>query len=117
MGFHGEGEFSDKIIFLSVFLFFLTKKERKNLATVRAGEYEGLPEKLKKAKWKPDYGPARFNSKSGATAIGARDFLVAYNVNLNTTSVRRANSVAFDIREKGRIKRKRSKRRLWTRTI
>ena len=83
-----------------------TKKERKNLATVRAGEYEDLAEKLKKAKWKPDYGPARFNSKSGATAIGARDFLVAYNVNLNTTSVRRANSVAFDIREKGRIKRK-----------
>jgi len=83
-----------------------TKKDRKNLATVRAGEYEGLPEKLAKASWKPDYGPAKFNPQSGATAIGARGFLVAYNVNLNTTSVRRANSIAFDIREKGRIKRK-----------
>ena len=83
-----------------------TKKDRKNLATIRAGEYEGLPEKLKDFHWKPDYGPAQFNPKSGATAIGARDFLIAYNVNLNTTSVRRANSVAFDIREKGRLKRK-----------
>ena len=86
-----------------------TKKERQNLATVRAGEYEALPEKLKLPKWKPDYGPAKFNAKSGATVIGARDFLIAYNVNLNTTSVRRANSVAFDIREKGRIKRKGNK--------
>lgn len=82
-----------------------TSSTRKNLATVRAGEYEGLPEKLQDPKWKPDYGPAKFNAKAGATAIGARDFLVAYNVNLNTTSVKRANSVAFDIREKGRIKR------------
>lgn len=83
-----------------------TKKDRVNLATVRAGEYEGLAKKLSLPSWKPDYGPARFNPRSGATAIGARDFLVAYNVNLNTTSVRRANSVAFDVREKGRIKRK-----------
>ena len=82
-----------------------TRPDRQNLATVRAGEYEGLPEKLKKAEWKPDYGPAKFNAKSGATAIGARDFLIAYNVNMNTTSVRRANSVAFDIRENGRVKR------------
>ena len=82
-----------------------SKPERKNLATVRAGEYEGLKEKLAKPEWKPDYGPAVFNAKSGATAIGARDFLVAYNVNLNTKSERRANSVAFDVREKGRIKR------------
>ncbi|MBR9919857.1 MAG: glutamate formimidoyltransferase [Bacteroidetes bacterium] len=82
-----------------------TSPERQNLATVRAGEYEALPEKLGKPEWKPDYGPASFNAKAGATAIGARDFLIAYNVNLNTTSVRRANSVAFDIREKGRIKR------------
>jgi len=79
--------------------------ERKNLATVRAGEYEGLQDKLKDPKWKPDYGPSRFNAKAGATAIGARDFLIAYNVNLNTKSVRKANSVAFDIREKGRVKR------------
>ena len=83
-----------------------TKKDRKNLATIRAGEYEGLPEKLKDPHWKPDYGPAHFNPRAGATVIGARDFLIAYNVNLNTTSVRRANSIAFDIREKGRIKRK-----------
>ncbi|MCL4137560.1 UNVERIFIED_CONTAM: hypothetical protein GTU68_017897 [Idotea baltica] len=78
-----------------------THADRKNLATVRAGEYEGLPKKLKDPHWKPDYGPSSFNPKTGATAIGARDFLVAYNVNLNTTSVRRANSVAFDVREKG----------------
>ena len=82
-----------------------TKKERTNLAIVRAGEYEGLTDKLADPKWKPDFGPAKFNAKAGATAIGARDFLIAYNVNLNTTSVKRANSVAFDIREKGRIKR------------
>ncbi len=86
-----------------------TKKDRRNLATIRAGEYEALPEKLKKPEWKPDYGPAQFNPRAGATVIGARDFLIAYNVNLNTTSVRRANSVAFDIREKGRLKRKDNK--------
>lgn len=82
-----------------------TSPERQNLATIRAGEYEGLADKLKNPKWKPDFGPASFNASTGATVIGARDFLIAYNVNLNTTSVRRANSVAFDIREKGRIKR------------
>jgi glutamate formiminotransferase / formiminotetrahydrofolate cyclodeaminase len=82
-----------------------TTPERKNLAVIRAGEYEGLPEKLQNPEWKPDFGPARFNVKAGATVIGARDFLIAYNVNLNTTSVRRANSVAFDIREKGRTLR------------
>jgi glutamate formiminotransferase / formiminotetrahydrofolate cyclodeaminase len=82
-----------------------TQPERKNLATIRAGEYEGLPEKLANPTWKPDFGAAVFNAKSGATVIGARDFLIAYNVNLNTTSVRRANSVAFDIREKGRVLR------------
>lgn len=85
--------------------FAATVPERRNLATVRSGEYEGLNEKLKNPIWKPDFGPAKFNAKSGATAIGARDFLIAYNVNLNTTSVRRANSVAFDVREKGRVKR------------
>lgn len=77
--------------------------ERQNLADIRAGEYEGLPEKLANPTWKPDFGPAKFNAKSGATVIGARDFLIAYNVNLNTTSTRRANAVAFDIREKGRV--------------
>lgn len=82
-----------------------TSPRRQNLAIVRAGEYEGLPEKLRDPEWLPDYGPSTFNPQAGATAIGARDFLVAYNVNLNTTSVRRANSVAFDVREKGRVKR------------
>ena len=80
-------------------------KDRKNLATCRAGEYEGLKEKLAKPEWKPDFGPAEFNAKSGATAVGARDFLVAYNINLNTTSTRRANAIAYDVREKGRVKR------------
>ena len=79
--------------------------ERKNLATIRAGEYEGMQDKLTQAQWKPDFGSAIFNARTGCTAIGARDFLIAYNVNLNTSSVRRANSVAFDVREKGRIKR------------
>lgn len=77
-------------------------EERRNLANCRAGEYEGLPRKLQDPHWKPDFGPAEFNAASGAIAVGARDFLVAYNINLNTTSVRRANAVAFDIREKGR---------------
>jgi len=76
--------------------------ERKNLAKVREGEYEGLPEKLKKPEWKPDFGPAEFVPKTGATAVGARNFLIAYNINLNTTSTRRANAIAFDVREKGR---------------
>ncbi|HEY3661662.1 MAG TPA: glutamate formimidoyltransferase [Chthoniobacterales bacterium] len=78
--------------------------ERSNLSIIRAGEYEGFFEKIKQPAWKPDFGPAVFNEKSGATVIGARDFLVAYNVNLNTKSTRRANSVAFDVREQGRFK-------------
>ena len=77
-------------------------EERRNLANCRAGEYEGLPKKLSDPRWKPDFGPAGFLPRTGAVAIGARDFLVAYNINLNTTSTRRANAVAFDIREKGR---------------
>lgn len=81
------------------------EEKRKNLATIRAGEYEGMEKKLVDPQWKPDYGPAAFLPQSGATVIGARDFLVAYNVNLNTKSVRRANSVAFDVRENGRVKR------------
>ena len=70
-----------------------TRPERQNLATVRAGEYEGLAERLTDPEWTPDFGPAEFNPRSGATAVGARDFLVAYNVNLNTTSTRRANAI------------------------
>lgn len=76
--------------------------ERRNLAYCRSGEYEALPKKLTEAQWKPDFGPAKFLPKTGVIAVGARDFLVAYNINLNTTSTRRANAVAFDIREKGR---------------
>ena len=80
------------------------EKSRANLAAIRAGEYEGFFEKIKQPEWKPDFGPAVFSEKSGATVIGVRDFLIAYNVNLNTKSVRRANSVAFDVREQGRVK-------------
>lgn len=82
------------------------EEKRKNLANCRSGEYEGLKEKLNDAAWKPDFGPAAFNEsvqKTGATAISARDFLIAYNVNLNSTSTRRANAIAFDIREAGRL--------------
>ena len=84
------------------------EKKRINLANCRSGEYEGLNKKLSDPEWKPDFGPAEFNDsvrRTGATAISARDFLIAYNVNLNTTSTRRANAIAFDIREAGRIKR------------
>jgi len=77
-------------------------KDRSNLSVIRAGEYEGFFKKIKQPEWKPDFGPAEFDVKRGATVIGARDFLVAYNVNLNTTSTRRANAVAFDVREAGR---------------
>ena len=77
-------------------------RERSNLSVIRAGEYEGFFKKIKLPEWKPDFGPVEFDAKRGATVIGARDFLVAYNVNLNTTSVRRANAIAFDIREAGR---------------
>ena len=88
-----------------------TKKERRNLANIRKGEYEGLENKFKDQNWQPDFGPNQFHliKKYGATAIGARDFLIAYNINLNTTSTRRANAIAFDIREKGRIARKNGK--------
>ena len=79
--------------------------ERKNLATCRSGEYEGLSQRLTDPRWKPDFGPAAFNARSGATAVGARDFLVAFNVNLNTTSTRRANAIAYDVRERGRVMR------------
>lgn len=77
---------------------------RSNLAVIRAGEYENFAGKINQPDWKPDFGPQKFNEKSGATAIGAREFLIAYNVNLNTKAVRRANAIAFDVRENGRIK-------------
>jgi glutamate formiminotransferase/formiminotetrahydrofolate cyclodeaminase len=77
-------------------------EQRRNLADCRSGEYEGLRKKLADPEWKPDFGPAFYNERSGATAVGARDFLVAFNVNLNTTSTRRANAIAYDVREKGR---------------
>jgi glutamate formiminotransferase/formiminotetrahydrofolate cyclodeaminase len=80
-------------------------KKRSNLSVIRAGEYEGFFKKIKDPNWKPDFGPNEFDALRGATVIGARDFLVAYNVNLNTTSTRRANSIAFDVREAGRVKR------------
>ena len=83
-----------------------TKNYRKRLPDIRKGEYEGLEKKLKNPKWKPDYGSATYNPLTGATILGVRDFLIAYNINLNTKSTRLANAIAFDIREKGRIKRK-----------
>lgn len=79
-------------------------EKRKNLSIIRAGEYEGFFKKITEPEWQPDFGPAVFDAKRGATVIGARDFLVAYNVNLNTTSTRRANAIAFDVREAGRVK-------------
>ncbi len=77
-------------------------KSRSNLSVIRAGEYESFFKKIKRPEWKPDFGPAVFDAKRGGTVIGARDFLVAYNINLNTTSTRRANAIAFDVREAGR---------------
>tara|TARA_B100002052_G_scaffold179913_1_gene163801 strand:+ start:59178 stop:60869 length:1692 start_codon:yes stop_codon:yes gene_type:complete len=107
---HKLGEKVGKELAIPVYHYEEAAKEekRKNLANCRKGEYEGLREKLSDPSWQPDYGPSNFNDsvkKSGATAISARDFLVAYNINLNTTSTRRANAIAFDIREAGRIKR------------
>lgn len=81
------------------------KKERNNLSVIRAGEYEGFFKKITLPEWKPDFGPTEHHVTAGSTVIGARDFLVAFNINLNTTSVRRANSIAFDVREAGRVKR------------
>ncbi len=83
-------------------------EERRSLANIREGEYEALPEKLKDPKWKPDFGPSEFNDKvarTGATVIGAREFLIAYNVNLNTREKKLAHEIALNIREKGRFKR------------
>ena len=78
-----------------------TKPERRNLATVRSGEYEGLEAKLKDPNWKPDFGPAEFRPTKGATAVSARDFLIAYNINLNTTNAKKANAIALRLREQG----------------
>jgi glutamate formiminotransferase / formiminotetrahydrofolate cyclodeaminase len=91
---------------IAVYLYEKAAKNesRSNLSVIRAGEYEGFFEKIRRPEWKPDFGPAVFSEKSGATVIGVRDFLIAYNVNLNTRSVRRATSVAFDVREQGRVK-------------
>jgi glutamate formiminotransferase/formiminotetrahydrofolate cyclodeaminase len=85
-----------------------TVPERRNLATIRKGEYEGLEEKLKDPKWKPDFGPAEFNARSGATVIGAREFLIAYNITLNTKDKQAAEDIAFELRERGRFARAKS---------
>ncbi|MDG1329872.1 MAG: glutamate formimidoyltransferase [Flavobacteriaceae bacterium] len=107
---HQLGERVGKELGIPGYFYETAAKEekRKNLANCRSGEYEGLANKLTDPNWKPDFGPAAFNAtiaRTGAIAISARDFLIAYNVNLNTTSTRRANAIAFDIREAGRVKR------------
>lgn len=101
------GERVGKELHIPVYLYEAAQKnkERSNLSVIRAGEYEGFFKKIQLPEWKPDFGPSEFDARRGATVIGARDFLVAYNVNLNTTSTRRANSIAFDVREAGRVKR------------
>ena len=93
---------------IPIFLYEMSsaKPSRSNLSVIRSGEYEGLSKKLSDPKWKPDYGPSTFNKKSGATVIGARNFLIAYNINLNSKDKRIATDIAFEIREKGRSKRK-----------
>lgn len=92
--------------------FAASKEDRRNLAVVRQGEYEGLKTKLTDPNWKPDFGPAEFNKakKTGATAISARNFLIAYNINLNTSSIPTAHAIACDVREKGRVKREGNKK-------
>lgn len=101
------GERVGKEINLPIYLYEAAQpnKNRSNLSVIRGGEYEGFFKKIKLPEWKPDFGPQEFDAKRGATVIGARDFLVAFNVNLNTTSTRRANSIAFDVREAGRLMR------------
>ncbi len=101
------GERVGKDLQIPVYLYEAAQpdKSRSNLSVIRAGEYEGFFKKMSQPEWAPDFGPAEFDARRGATVIGARDFLVAYNVNLNTTSTRRANSIAFDVREAGRVLR------------
>ena len=101
------GERVAKELGIPVYLYeeAATKPERRNLAAVRAGEYEGLSEKLKDPEWRPDFGEAVFNHRSGASVIGAREFLIAYNINLNTRDRRLAHEIALNLRESGRAKR------------
>lgn len=101
------GERIGKELAIPVYLYehAASRPERRNLSRVRAGEYEGLEEKLKDPEWKPDFGPAEFNPRSGAMAVGAREFLIAYNINLNTTDRRYANDIGYALRERGRWKR------------
>ncbi|HTF05034.1 MAG TPA: glutamate formimidoyltransferase [Bacteroidia bacterium] len=101
------GERVGKELQIPVYLYEAAQKnkDRNNLSVIRAGEYEGYFKKIKLPEWKPDFGPAEYDVKRGATVIGARDFLVAYNINLNTTSTRRANAIAFDVREAGRTEK------------
>lgn len=104
---HELGERVAKELGIPVYLYeeAAQKPERKNLANIRTGEYEGLPEKLKDPEWAPDYGKPVFNPKAGATVIGAREFLIAYNINLNTRDRRLAHEIALNLRERGRAKR------------
>ena len=101
------GERVGKELQIPVYLYEAAQpnKLRNNLSVIRSGEYEGFFKKIKLKEWVPDFGPSEHSVRSGSTVIGARDFLIAYNINLNTTSVRRANSIAFDVRETGRVKR------------
>ena len=101
------GERVGKELTIPVYLYENAQpnKDRSNLSIIRAGEYEGFFKKIKLPAWKPDFGPNEYDAKRGATVIGAREFLVAFNINLNTTSTRRANAIAFDVREAGRVKR------------
>lgn len=101
------GERVGKELSIPVYLYENAQpnKDRSNLSIIRAGEYEGFFKKIKLPEWKPDFGPNEYDAKRGATVIGAREFLVAFNINLNTTSTRRANAIAFDVREVGRVKR------------
>jgi glutamate formiminotransferase/formiminotetrahydrofolate cyclodeaminase len=103
---HALGKRVGEELRIPVYLYEKAARDpsRSNLSIIRSGEYEGFFEKIKEAAWKPDFGPSVFHEKSGATVIGAREFLVAYNVNLNTRAARRATSVAFDVRENGRVK-------------
>jgi len=101
----GERVGNELSIPVYLYEFAASAPHRRNLADIREGEYEGLPKKIVHQDWKPDFGPAKFNPRSGATVIGARKFLVAYNVNLNTLDKRLATRVAFDVRERGRMKR------------